>query len=39
MITYVFPVVLLFCISLLKELWDEYKRAKKDKVLNSEYYE
>lgn len=38
LVTYIGPVILLTGLSFIKELWDEIKRSRKDKVLNTEEY-
>lgn len=37
-VTYFFPLALVTGLSLMKEIWDEYKRKKKDDEVNAEKY-
>ena len=38
LITYIGPIVLVTGLSFIKEIWDEFKVAGKDRVINTEKY-
>ena len=38
LITYFGPIVMVTGLTMIKEIWDEYKKGKKDATLNNEKF-
>ena len=38
LITYIGPIIIVTGLSLIREIWDEFKKAQKDALLNRDHY-